>query len=257
MQSRSEVKDSFMLLLLASVLTVVLWFIPFAGVITHPITLFVTYIHEIGHALMALATSGRVNRITLDWNGNGLTEAMGGVGLLISSAGYLSTTLYGAGLLLGLRRPAFARFASLGTGALLLLVTVLFAGNSVAWIMGLLVGASFLALGLKGKPKVTHFLMSFLAVQCLFNAAFDLLTLMYLSAFNPGIRTDAQNMSNATGGFIPSIVWAVGWSILSVGVLIATLLIYYRSLRARSAIGEAQDPMLISDASTKSAHPSV
>src|SRR5215208_6320955 len=98
MQSRSEIKDSFLLLVLASVLTVVLWFIPFAGVITHPITLFVTYIHEIGHALMALATSGGVNRITLGWNGDGLTERMGGVGLLVSSAGYLSTILYGAGL---------------------------------------------------------------------------------------------------------------------------------------------------------------
>ncbi|HSO75606.1 MAG TPA: M50 family metallopeptidase, partial [Blastocatellia bacterium] len=73
METQSEVKASFKLLLLASALTLALWFIPFAGVITYPIRLFVTYIHEIGHALAALATFGGVNRVGLDWSGSGVT----------------------------------------------------------------------------------------------------------------------------------------------------------------------------------------
>ncbi|HEX8183529.1 MAG TPA: M50 family metallopeptidase [Blastocatellia bacterium] len=255
MQSQSEVKDSFKLLLFASALTIVLWFIPFAGFIAHPIRLFVTFIHETGHALAALATFGQVGRVTLDWSGSGETLTRGGWGLLISSAGYLSTTLYGSTLLLLLRRPAFARTAAIGTGGLLLIMTALFAGNVIAWVTGLSFGAGCLALGVKGKPRIAHFFMSFLAVQCLLNAFFDLITLIYLSAFSSRVQTDAQNMSDATGGFIPAIVWAAGWSLLSVGVLIATLVIYYRSLRRRAALEGVSMPGLISDRSANAAHP--
>jgi len=255
MQSQSEVKDAFKLLLFASALTVILWFIPLAGLIAHPVRLFVTFVHEMGHALAALATFGEVNRVTLDWNGSGLTLTRGGWGFVISSAGYLSTTLYGSALLLLLRRPSFARTTAIATGALLLIITALFAGNILAWVVGLVFGGGCLALGLKAKPRITHFFMSFLGIQCLLNAFFDLITLTYLSAFASGARTDAQNMSDATGGFVPAIVWAVGWSLLSVGVLIATLVIYYKSLRRRAALNDVSMPVLIPDHSANAAQP--
>lgn len=245
MQSRSEVKDSFKLLVFASLLTLALWFIPFAGVITYPIRLFVTFIHETGHALAALATFGGVNRVELAWNGSGLTFTRGGLGLLISSAGYLTTTVYGAGLLLFLRRERNARAAAIGTGALLLLITALFGGNIVAWLAGLVFGVGCLALGLKGQPKLVHFLMSFLAVQCLLNAFYDLRAVLYLSAFDPGFPTDARSMSQATGGFLPPVVWAAGWVFLSALVVIGTLVVYYRSLRERAQLREKDFPSLI------------
>src|SRR2546423_15057150 len=147
MQNKSEVKDSFKLLLFASILTLVLWFIPFAGVVTYPIRLFVTFIHEAGHALAALATWGGVNRIELATNGSGLTFTQGGWGFVISSAGYLATTLYGSALLLFLRRERNARTAAIATGVLLLLITVLFGGNVVAWLAGLVFGVGCLLLG--------------------------------------------------------------------------------------------------------------
>lgn len=257
MQSQNEVKASFKLLVLASMLTLVLWFIPFADVVTYPIRLFVTYIHEAGHALAALATFGSVSRVTLDWSGSGVTWTSGGWGLAISTAGYLSTILYGSALLLFLRRERNARTAALFTAGLLLFITVFFGGNPLAWLTGLFFGAGCIALAIKGKPKLTHFLMSFLAVQCVLNALYDLRSLLFLSAFDSGIMTDAQNMSAATGGFIPAIIWAIGWSVLAVALLSGTLLIYYRSLRRRAAVAEA-DPfssLLLEDSSSKAAHP--
>src|SRR5262249_34242886 len=115
MKSHSEVRKAFTLLVLASLLTLLLCFIPFAGLITFPIRLFVTYIHEIGHALAALATLGGVKRVALDWSGSGVTFTQGGLGFLISSAGYLTTTLYGAGLLLFLRSHVNVRIPHRGT----------------------------------------------------------------------------------------------------------------------------------------------
>src|SRR6185436_8489603 len=164
MQSQSETRDSFKLLVLASLLTLALWFIPFAGVITYPIRLFVTFIHEIGHALAALVTFGGVNRVALEWNGSGVTFTKGGCGLLISSAGYLTTTVYGSALLLMLRKQRNAKKGAIGTVAVLIF------------------GGGCLLLGLKGAPKLVHFCMSFLAVQGLLNAFYDLRALLYLSA---------------------------------------------------------------------------
>ena len=254
MQTQSEVKESFKLLLLASLLTLVLWFIPFADVLTYPIRLFVTFIHETGHALAALATFGGVNRIGLDWSGSGVTFTQGGWGFLISSAGYLATTLYGSALLLLLRRERNAKKVAIGTGALLLLITALFGGNILAWLAGLVFGGACLLLGVKGKPKFVHFAMSFLAVQSLLNAFYDLRALLYLSAFDPGFPTDARNMSEATG-FLPPVAWAVGFALLSAVVVVATLVVYYRSLRQRAELQETALPTLLTDRSANAAHP--
>ena len=256
MQSTAEVKASFRLLVLASLLTLALWFIPYASVITYPIGLFVTLVHEAGHAIVALATFGDVHRIGLDWNGNGVTLRSGGWGLLISSAGYLSTMLYGCGLLLLLRRARNARGAAIFTAAFVLMITVLFAGNLPAWVVGLTFGVGCLLLALKAKPKTTHFVMGFLAVQSVLNALYDLRDLLYLSASEPGVRTDAANMAAATNGFVPAIVWALGWSVLAVAMLGATLLIYYRSLRQRAALADpASMPSLLTERAADVAQP--
>lgn len=257
MQSQTEVKESFKLLVIASLLTVVLWFIPFAEVITYPIRLFGTYIHEAGHALAALFTFGSVDRIVLDWNGNGLTLARVNWTLPYISGGYLATMIYGAGLLLFLRRQRNARTAAICTAVLLLLITIFFAGNIVAWLTGLFFGIGCLALAVKGKPKLTHFLMSFLAVQCVLNALYDLRVLLFLSAFDSNILNDAKIMSEATGGFLPAVVWAVAWSILAVAILVGTLVIYYRSLRQRAAVAETSFPMMLTDHSTHTTRPHV
>jgi hypothetical protein len=247
METNSEVKDSFKLLLLASALTLALWFIPLASVVTYPVRLFVTYIHEIGHALAAVATFGGVNRVALDWSGSGVTFTRGGWGILISTAGYVTTILYGSGLLLFLRRARNARVAAAGTGGMLLLMTVLFGGNIVAWLAGLVFGIGCLLIGLKASRGFAHFFMSFLAVQCILNAFYDLRALLYLSAFDAALPTDALNMSQATGGFLPPIVWALIWALLSVVVVAYTLLLYSRSLRKRTAFSEIALPALIAD----------
>ncbi|HST21576.1 MAG TPA: M50 family metallopeptidase [Blastocatellia bacterium] len=257
MQSQKEIKASFKLLVFASLLTVVLWFIPFAGVITYPIVLFSTLIHEAGHAIAALLTFGSVERITMDWNGNGLTLARVAWKIPYISAGYVSTMLYGASLLLFLRRERNARTAAIGTGILLLLITIFFAGNIVAWLTGLFFGVGCLALALKGKPRLTHFLMSFLAVQCVLNAFYELRVLLFLSAYDSRIPNDAVFMSEATGGFIPAVVWAIGWSLLAAAMLVGTLVVYYRSLRRRAEAVEMQLPTLLTDHSANVSQPHV
>ena len=254
MTNQAEIKASFKLLVLASMLTVVLWFIPFAGIIAQPINLFATFIHESGHALAALASFGSVDRVDLHWNGNGETYIQG-LSIFAVSAGYLSTMLYGAGLLLLLRRARNAKLAAFGTAGVLLMITLFFGGNFLAWATGLFFGIGCLLLGLMGKPRVTHFLMSFLAVQCVLQAFYDLRVLLFLSASDFNVHTDATIMARMSGGVIPAIVWAIGWSLLAAGILAGTLFIYYRSLKQRAEVADPQIPMLLPDHTTTPVQP--
>ena len=85
--------------------------------------------------------------------------------------------------------------------------------------LGLLASAKYLG------PRARNFLVSFLAVQCVLNALFNLRDLLMLS-INTDAPTDAENMHALTG--IPSIFWALFWA--AVGFIIVTL-----ALRAYAA----------------------
>src|SRR5947207_12587658 len=95
-------------LLLAAVISIALWFIPFAEILIYPFRIFVTFIHEGGHAVAALLTGNSVQSLSVAMNASGETyTTQGGTcsRMLVSSAGYLGAMALGA-LLLALLRPA-------------------------------------------------------------------------------------------------------------------------------------------------------
>src|SRR5262245_37893490 len=81
---------------IAFVIVMILWNIPQLGFILYPFRLFVTFIHESGHGLMALLSGGRWEGFVVDPEGNGLATTVGGSRALILPAGYLGAALFGA-----------------------------------------------------------------------------------------------------------------------------------------------------------------
>jgi hypothetical protein len=116
-------------LLFAALLTIALWFIPFAEFLTYPFRIFVTFIHEGGHALAALLTGNSVASLSVAMNTSGETYTTNG-GLLsqviVSSAGYVGATAYGALLLLLIRRSVQARIVLAGTAVFIFAMTVIY-----------------------------------------------------------------------------------------------------------------------------------
>ncbi|MGH9839480.1 MAG: M50 family metallopeptidase [Blastocatellia bacterium] len=216
----SSNKDSTKFLITATVLTILISYLPYGWIVVYPIRLFVTFIHEGGHALAALATFGAVERIQISADGSGVTMTRGGLGPLISSAGYLTTTAVGASLLVWCSRGHSAKAVLTVSAALILVLTAFLAGDPFSWLTGILlaVGLIWAAIGL--RPRLAHFGLSFLAVQCCLNALFDLRTLFLISA-TTDLHSDAVNMEKMT--FIPAIVWAVVWIAISLFTLIFAL----------------------------------
>src|SRR5438094_7970887 len=95
-----------MTLLAAAAISIVLWFIPYAEVLTYPFRIFVTFIHESGHAIAALLTGNSVTGLSVSMSTDGLTYTTGDnlfSRLFVSSAGYLGAMTYGALLLFLIR----------------------------------------------------------------------------------------------------------------------------------------------------------
>ncbi|MGB7922903.1 MAG: M50 family metallopeptidase [Pyrinomonadaceae bacterium] len=214
-------------LLVATAITLVIWFIPYAEILTYPFRIFVTFIHEGGHAIAALLTGNSVASLSVAMNASGETYTThGGLfsQMLVSSAGYLGAMLYGTLLLILIRRSVAARFVLLGSAAFIFALTMIFGlfKPLVSGSWGMLSGVPFtlaagilISLGLVvtaryASARVASFFVSFLAVQCVLNALLDLKTVFFLSSpLGPSVPNDAMNMANATG--IPAMFWAVVW----------------------------------------------
>ena len=222
-------KDATRNIVLAALATVALSLIPYAGVVTYPLRLLVTFIHEGSHALATLLTGGWVLGLGVSADGSGLTLSRGGLGVLISSAGYLGATLYGAVLLHLLRRGVDPRKLLLVTGGAVALMAISCVGGMLHALQGSVFGliwAGVLAPTLiicakKLSRETAGFAAGLIGVQCVLNALFDLKTLFLLSTLT-GVQTDAQNMQRMT--LIPAAAWSVLWIVAALGILWGVLI---------------------------------
>lgn len=217
-------------LLLAALISLLLWFLPFAQpfslILIYPFRLFVTFIHEGGHAVAAILTGGTVDRLVIHPDASGETYTIGGVSLLIASAGYLTSAAYG-GLLLALSRQGRnSRNVLIVNAFLILALTGLFAEGIFTWIVGIALIFVLLVAGSSRNGEWPHLLLNFLALQCSMNAIFDLGTLLQVTS-TTRIHNDAAIMENAT--LIPALIWALMWAALSLLFLVVGLLIYARN----------------------------
>jgi hypothetical protein len=219
-------------LLAAAALSIILWYLPYVQFLSYPFQLFVTFIHEGGHALAAVLTGNSVRSLSVALDTSGLTETLnspdGGFfsRALISSAGYLGAIGFGALLLLLVRVRVKARAILVGSAVIIAALTAIFGFLAPLWNVSMpsvftLVAGVVLTVGLLAAAKyasrpVANFLVSLLAVQCVLNALFNLRDLFVLSV-NTDARTDAANMAALTG--IPSIFWAIFWIIVSFVIL--------------------------------------
>jgi hypothetical protein len=240
-----DAKPQLWLLLVATIITIALWFIPFADYLVYPIRLFVTFIHESSHALVAFLTGGAVQSLTIASDGSGVVySAPSGFfgAILTSSAGYLGTTAFGVLLLFLIRRSISPNKVLMACGALVAFVTAFFGilmpifnifslqvgFSSLLFTIfcGAILSAGLFALGKYASLRTANFAVAFLAVQCLLNAFLDLKTLFFINAplIGSDLQNDATNMANATG--VPGFVWVLIWIGISVVMISVGLRVY-------------------------------
>ena len=202
-----------------------------ASVITYPVRLFVTFVHEAGHVLAGLISGGTVEGFTVSPNGTGQALVGGGNIALIAPAGYLGTALFGTVLFLLIsRKPQWTRRLSVAIGIAIIALTLGFARpdaqqNLTVFGVGMGFGIGLIALGAFAPRIITVFLLNTLAILTGLNALFDL----WFVVRNPnplpgGPVNDAARFADMTP-LLPPIIVALMWAAIAVGMLSAA--IYY------------------------------
>lgn len=228
MEKRKTPRDfsSPLFLVLATAISLILWVIPFGWLVLYPFRIFATFVHEGGHALIAILTMGAVDRIVIYADASGETYTRGGSALLIASAGYLVSCGFGAVLLALSRRGRNAAVMLFVNSVLTLALTFYFLRDQLSLAAGLALSVCLLLAGMT-RSALCHLLLNLLAVQCCLNAVFDLLTLLRVTTGAVQLHNDAMIMERLT--FITAPVWAILWAGISLIFLTAGLLIYARA----------------------------
>lgn len=204
-------------LVYAGIATLAVWAIPALQWLLLPVQYLNTHLHELCHALAALATQGDPQHIGVFADGSGVTPVSGGWLPLIASAGYVGTTAIGAAMLAATRKEQDARITS----------RVLAAGlglSMLAWVRGDLVGivmgvfwvVLLFVAGWKAKGKWLVPVIQFLAIQLALSSVQSVYVLFRISVYGQH-HSDATIMQQATG--IPAAFWAFGWVIASLALV--------------------------------------
>ena len=221
--------------LLASLL---LWNLPFGGVLLYPFKLFATWLHELSHGIAMIVTGAGFDHIVIYRDTSGLAYAYTSVGsfgtAIIAAAGYMGTPLWGAVLFVVTPDARTARRALLVLSALLVGTTILVIAPSLTgdtfgqWATPA-IGAGIALCGLVVPDRWRVLVAHFIAVQACVNALLDIRVLLRPSQVVDGKSagmSDAHNMALNTFGTTETWAvwtWAIIWLAWSLAVLYIAL----------------------------------
>jgi len=204
--------------LLASLL---LWNLPFGGVLLYPFKLLATWLHELSHGLAMLVTGAGFERVLIYRDTSGLAFPVYRVDdpgqAVIAAAGYMGTPLWGGLLLVITPTPRAARWALAVLAVLMGVSVVTVVGNEfgqmvVLGMAGVAAGCALLVPG-RWRLMIAHFV----AAQSCVNALLDIRVLFRPQQVVNGENTrlsDAHAMAAATFGTTETWAvwtWAITW----------------------------------------------
>jgi hypothetical protein len=225
-------------LALALLASLLLWNLPFGGVLLYPFKLFATWLHELSHGITMILTGAGFDHIVIYRDTSGLAYAYTAVGpfgtAIIAAAGYMGTPLWGAALLVVTPDAKAARRALLVLAGLLVGTTVLVIAPSPTgdpfgqWATPAM-GAGVALCGLIVPDRWRVLVAHFIAVQACVNALLDIRVLLRPSQVVDGKSagmSDAHNMALNTFGTTETWAvwtWAIIWLAWSLAVLFVAL----------------------------------
>jgi hypothetical protein len=227
--ARTELR-TLALALLASLL---LWNLPFGGVLLYPFKLLATWLHELSHGITMILTGAGFDEVLIYRDTSGLAYAHYRIddsgSAVIAAAGYMGTPLWGALLLVVTPTARAARWAMLVLAALMTLSAILFVGNDFGvWaVSGMAAAFAVAAIALPPRWRVAT--AHFVAAQACVNALLDIRVLFRpMQVVNGEIadNSDAHNMAKATFDTAETWAvwtWAVVWLVWSLVVLFVAL----------------------------------
>jgi hypothetical protein len=196
--SQASQHSSLIGLLIAAVITVVLFNVPYGHYISYPFLILGTWFHEMGHGLMGLIWGGHFSHLDMFPNGSGVayTATSGTLSRAwVAAAGLMSPPIVGAALIMAGRTQKGAKIAMGILGTVLLLSVVIWVRSIFGVVAVGLWGAIIMACAFKLPHSYKPFVVQFLGIQAWASA---FVSLDYMFSDNAGSLgvSDTQAIAN-------------------------------------------------------------
>lgn len=193
-------------------------------VLVYPLKIFVVLLHEMSHAVAAVATGGSIQRIVLDPMQGGACYCPGGNAFLTLSAGYLGSLLWG-GLMISAARSKRVKTSLVNglIGGLVVALTILYVRNGFGIAFGIAFGLAMIAASRRLSAGLNRSLLLALGLT---SALYAILDIKSDVLDRPDLESDARMLAELTG--IPTEAWGLAW----IGIaLVVTFLLFRRAWR--------------------------
>ena len=197
--------------------------VPFGSTALYPLTLFTTWVHEMGHGLTALAFGGEFRSLEIHANAGGLAHAYAGHGwpdAMVAAGGLLAPPLLGALLLAFVNRPRAARIVLAGIAAALVLSLAIWV-RSAAGIIAMPIVAALLGWaawrGFAENPGRRVLLVQVLSVVLGVDTLTRMVSYAFMDKTSSGHRSDVSAIADNLGGHY--VLWGMAITAIALGVL--------------------------------------
>ena len=177
-----------------------------------PVKLMTVFFHELSHALATLLTGGKVYGLALHLNQGGETLASGGIKIIVYSAGYLGSLLWGSGILLLSLKKRINRGLSISLGIIMTIVTLIWIRSLDAVAITLSMAVFLMFISLKLREEDCALIIKTISLISCFYVIFDI---KYDLLDGSVSISDASRISQlifpkfmqVAGGYIIGLLW--------------------------------------------------
>lgn len=223
-------------LVTAAILAVVIeHLVPFGGLILYPFTLLATWVHEMGHGLVALLVGGSFSSLDVFRDASGLAHIRAARGFpyaLACMGGLLAPPLVGAATLALGRGPRRARVLLLALAAALVVSLVIWVRTVAGWVAMPLVAALVAAFGIWGSERERVVFVQFIGLLLGLDtiARIDYLFSSTATVNGREQPSDVALIVQDLGSFVP--LWGALLALVGLGALYLGLRVAWRSPKA-------------------------
>ena len=192
-------------------------FVPGSQLLLKPITMLVTFLHELGHAVAAILTGGGVQSLQVNADGSGVTWTYGGSRAITLMGGYIGSAIFGNVLFyIGATKPRWTRGTLIALGVVMIVSAFVWWSAVESFLILLLFGSALLLIA-----RYTRWHRDLLMF-------FGLAAVLYiLQDFRVGPSSDLSAYGEQFP-LIPVSVWMYTWLAIALVLFVLNLRLIWR-----------------------------
>ena len=211
------------ILIAAGIYFVVAALVPFGSTLLYPLTLFTTWVHEMGHGMSALICGGSFSHLEIRWNAGGTAwsyAAPGWPDAIVAAGGLLAPPLLGSIILATVHGPRRARGVLLFLVGALALSVALYVRSAVGIVTmsALAVVFGYVSLvAFRENPERRVWFAQLLAVILSIDTLTRMVSYAFMGKTSEGKVSDTAHIAENLGGH--HLLWGLAITVLALGML--------------------------------------